>query len=150
MELTETHLRNLIKQELKKTLNLKEMAMPMQRSSLPPSADTLMINNNEDYDNYIDNESDEQPDAPGYYVGTRDAILAQVQVGATDNSRIGEGNKATPIKSIGTARQWDNLNNGGLHPVTLWLKKNPQIKFVYDDEYSYDIVDAAEWVQENS
>lgn len=153
MKLTESHLRNIIKQELKKTLNLKEMAM--QRSSLPPDADTLMINNNKDYDNYIDNESDfdmeGQDGAPGYYVGTRDAILAQAQAASSQSSRIGKGNKATPIKYIGTARQWDNLNNGGPHPVTLWLKKNRQIKFVYDDEaFGYDVVDAAEWVQENS
>jgi len=155
MKLTESSLRNIVRQELKKTLNLKEMAMPMQRSSLPPGADTLMINNDKDYDNMIDIDDEsgsdfDMEDAPGYYVGTRDAILAQVQVAAGENSRIGKGNKATPIKSIGTARQWDNLNNGGPHPVTLWLKKNPQIKFIYDDELAYDLLDTAEWVQENS
>ena len=155
MKLTESGLRNIIRQELKKTLNLKEMSMPMQRSSLPLEPDTLMINNNKDYDNYIDNKSDftmeDQPGAPGYYVGTQEAILAQAQVASSENSRIGKGNVATPIKSIGTARQWDNLNNGGPHPVVLWLKKNRQIKFVYDDEnFGYDIVDAAEWVETNS
>jgi len=154
MKLTESMLRNIIRQELKKTLNLKEMAMPMQ-TPLPPDADTLMINTNKDYDNYIDNKSDftmeDQPGAPGYYVGTQEAILAQAQVASSENSRIGKGNVATPIKSIGTARQWDNLNNGGPHPVVLWLKKNRQIKFVYDDEnFGYDIVDAAEWVETNS
>jgi len=155
MKLTESMLRNIIRQEVKKTLNLKEMAMPMQRDPRALGADTLMINNNQDDDNYLDNVSDfdmeDQPGAPGYYVGTRAEILEQVTVGSRENSRIGKGNVATPIKSIGTARQWDNHNNGGPHPVVLWLKKNRQIKFVYDDEnFGYDIVDAAEWVQENS
>ena len=139
MKLTESGLRNIIRQELKKTLNLKEMSMQMQRSSLPLERDTLMINNNKDY------ERRGRSRAPDYYVGTRAEILKQAAVGSSENV-------ATPIESIGTEDERDEYNNGaGLHPVILWLAENPQINFVYDDEnFGYDVVDVAEWVKTNS
>ena len=145
MKLTESGLRNIIRQELKKTLNLKEMSMQMQRSSLPLEPDTLMINNNKDYDNYIDNKRRGRSRAPGDYVGTRAKILEQAQVASSENV-------ATPIEYIGTEDERDKYNNGeGLHPVILWLAENPQIKFVYDDSLDVDddeepIVRVADWV----
>ena len=145
MKLTESGLRNIIRQELKKTLNLKEMSMQMQRSSLPLERDTLMINNNKDYYNYIDNKRRGRSRAPGYYVGTRAEILKQAAVGSSENV-------ATPIESIGTKDEWNEYNNGtGLHPVILWLADNTQINFVYDDsldvdDYEEPIVRVADWV----
>ena len=131
MKLTESGLRNIIRQELKKTLNLKEMSMPMQYSSLPLEPDTLMINNNKDQYNYIDNKRRGRSRAPGYYVGTRAKILAQAAVGSSEN--------LAPIESIGTEDEWDEYNNGtGLHPVILWLAEHPQINFVYDDSLDVD------------
>ena len=138
MKLTESGLRNIIRQELKKTLNLKEMSMQMQSSSLPLEPDTLMINNNKEYDKLGRSR------APDYYVGTRAEILEQAA------GETGE-NVATPIEFIGTKDERDKYNNGGPHPVVLWLADNRQIKFVYDDSLDVDddeepIVRVADWV----
>jgi len=157
MKLTESMLRKIVKEELGKTLKRKNTARMMKealRRPLPPDADTLLINQEQvdsEYDDdggmdYSDefNASLEAGPSTGilYYVGTQDAV---------EGKAAGEKTNVTAIPLIGTASQWDRFDNGeGLHPVALWLKKNPQIKFIYDEDFAFESVPVGEWIEANA
>ena len=146
MRLTESYLRKIVKEELKKTIKRKTTAKMMKEAlsrPLPPDADTLLISEEADY-------GGEDPIIGGptvgyglyYYVGTKDAVEAKA---------AGEKSNVTPMRPIGSARQWDKYDNGEApHPVVFWLKKNPQIKFIYDSNFEYDSVPVADWIAEHS
>lgn len=155
MRLTESYLRKIVKEELKKTIKRKTTAKMMKEAlsrPLPPDADTLLISEEADY-------GGEDPIIGGptvgyglyYYVGTKDAVEAYASGETFEVGPNAVKSNVMPIRPIGSARQWDKYDNGEApHPVVFWLKKNPQIKFIYDSEFAYDSIPVAEWIAEHS
>lgn len=132
MRITSTQLRQIIREETSLLLReAKEPKAKVQRAAPPaPTAytgDTLLVFQTDD--GYLE-----------YFVGSEDAVGAFVESGGRDEP------KALGLKgvSIGTARAWDNYNNGGPHPVAMWLKKHAGITKILDQEYP-DIMGSAEF-----
>ena len=102
------------------------------RKPAPAFIDTLLIN--------LDNVTGEI----SYHVGSRDA--AEGMVSWTKNEGMRE------LRSIGTDAQWEAYDAGGPHPVYLWLKKHPEIVYVFDTtsddpDVSAGPVEVQDWLQ---
>lgn len=120
MRITSSQLRQIIREEA--SLLLREAKEPKANT-----ADTLLVFQTDD--GYLE-----------YFVGSEDAVGAFVESGGRDEPKT-LGLKSV---SIGTQRAWDNYNNGGPHPVAMWLKKHAGITKILDQEYP-DIMGSAEF-----
>ena len=98
----------------------------------PPGADTLLV--------YTDhrNRRGEPTGEMHFYVGTEAEVSDFVADGG-----IGD---VTPVKIDG---DWEAEANGGPSPVAMWLKRNPSVRLVMDQqvELGDETMTAAEYIQ---
>ena len=148
VKLTESRLRQIIREEAGRLLREAAPLPPMPGSPMPRMAprgpaDTFLI-----YAGGRDPEFGGPSGMAEYYIGTQDEVGAFA---------AGEPVKLKPAPVIGTKRQWDNHMNGGPNPIAMWLKKHPEIKYIMDQDHpdpfgSTEFFDTADWIawQEDS
>ncbi len=142
MRITSKQLRQIIREEA--SLLLREAKAPKAKvkraGPAAPTAyegDTLLVY--QDDDGYLE-----------YFVGTEDSIIDFLS-GETGGEPIG----LKAVRSIGNESAWDSYNNGGPHPVAMWLKKHDSIKKILDQEYpdpfgANEFWNVEDWIKEHS
>lgn len=131
MRITSRQLRQIIREEAARLLH-------EAKAPAGGGGDTLLVFSTDD--GYLE-----------YFVGSEDAVGSFVESGGRDEPK-GLGLKQI---SIGSQRAWDKYNNGGPHPVAMWLKKHSGIKKILDQEYpgpfgSTEFWDVADWIAEHT
>ncbi len=144
MRITSTQLRQIIREEASLLLREAKSTKAKVKRAAPPAptaytGDTLLVFVTDD--GYIE-----------YFVGSEDAVGAFVESGGRDEPKALGLEK---VKKIGTERDWDNLNNGGPHPVAKWLKKNSGITKILDQdnpdpEGSTEFWNVADWLADHT
>jgi len=138
-KLTESRLRQIIREEASKLLREAGPLAPTSGMSPRGPADTFLI-----YAGGRDPEFGGPSGMLEYYIGTQDEVSAFA---------AGEPVKLKPAPAIGTKRQWDRHMNGGPNPIAMWLKKHPEIKYILDQDYpdpfgATEFFNAADWIAE--
>ena len=120
MRITESQLRRIVREEI------------LREAALPPDADTLLV--------YTDHHDDEgyRDGMMYFYVGTRDQVEDFVARGGVDR-----------LPDVEIDGDWGAEANGGPSPVAEWLKRNPSIRFVLDQqvELGDEVMTSAEYIQ---
>lgn len=131
MRITESQLRKIVRQEILREADLRGTTFMKGPGPLPP-ADTLLV--------YTDhrNRRGEPTGEMHFYLGSRDQVVDFVADGG-----IGD---VTPVEIDG---DWEAEANGGPSPVAMWLKRNPSVRYVMDQqvELGDETMTAAEYIQ---